>query len=311
MTVRTGQFEILPDFSEIDLFSGVLSPDNLIQMRENVEKAGLQGSWQRLVEASGETAFRRYKEAVENCFLDDRISGVTVMGLTDIPGHGRAPVGMMNAHLVSKSYDFASPKRFSEFFAPQAVLSAHRRNAYSYGETLSLPVYVMNYGREPLDYPLRAMLSDGDISIERTFERVAVAPGEVRKVGELSVPLDREMGEEKKTRELKLTLRFGLLENHYPIFVYPSLVPICPENVLEVSELNDRAIQYLEEGGNVLITPPVPSVFSRGGRYIEKNHPVFERFKAEYYPEENWRSIPNVKGYELPARFKAMVTKLS
>ena len=311
LTARTGMFEMLPDFNEIDLFAGVLLPNNLLKMRENVEREGMTVTWSKLVEAGGETAFRRYKREIEKCYLDERIAGVTLVGLTDYPGRGKPPVGMMNTHLVSKNYDFADPRRFAEFFAPAYVMADFKKFAYSYEETLSVPLYVMNYGKESLSYPLRVTLSYGDVSVEKIFNRTEVLPGEVKKIGELNVVLGQDMSEDRSSRKMVMTLRFGLLENRYPVFVYPSLIPMCPENVLEVSELNDAAIQYLNDGGNVFITPKVADRSSLGGRFIDAEHPVFKAFGSERFPDVNWENITNGAGFALPRRYKALVTKLT
>ena len=310
LTTRTGMFEMLPDFREIDLFSGVLKPNNLLKMRENVEKEGLTVTWNRYVEASGEAALRRYKEELEACFLDERIAGVSLMGLTDYPGRGKAPCGMMNTHLIPKNYDFADPKRFLPFFSEAAVLAGLRKYSYSYGETLSLPLYVMNYGKEPLSYPLKVVLSHGDLNIEKVFDRVTAEPGGITKVGELNVLLGPELREDRHARKMTLSLRFGLLENRYPVFVYPSLIPMCPENVLEVSELNETALQYLSDGGNVFITPKVSGRNSLGSAYIDAGHPIFRDFGTDHFSDVNWKHIPSAAYFEMPGRYKAIVTKL-
>ena len=82
------------------------------------------------------------------------------------------------------------------------------------------------------------------------------APGRIRKVGEIRVLLTAEP-EERTAKEMTLSLRFGAYEAEYPVCVYPSNIPVCPESVLETEELDDLAAAFLREGGNVFVTPRV------------------------------------------------------
>ncbi|MBR3437357.1 MAG: hypothetical protein IKG97_06355 [Lachnospiraceae bacterium] len=309
LAVDQGHFEMLPDFSEIDMLTGALSPDNLLAMRDAVEEKGLMGVWQKYVASSGETAVRRYRELIEKHYLDLRIAGIALSGLQDMPGRNTPPEGVMNACYVPKRFDFADPKLFSNFYGPVVLLAGFEKYAYSYGETLKLPLYVMNYGRKPLNYPFRATLSHGDLRIDRTFDRRTVAPGRIRKIGELNVLL--EAGPEERTaREMTLTLRFGAYESEYPVCVYPSRVPVCPENVLECEELDDIAAAYLREGGNVFITPRVPSETTEGNRFVDGSHPIFRSYLTENYSGLNWRNIPGKAAFRLPQGFRSIVRLL-
>ena len=81
-----GQFEMLPDFNEIDHFSGVLEPEHLLNMKKNAEEKGLLGGWQRYLNASGERAFSAYRKMMEKWYLNPKISGLCISGLQDYPG---------------------------------------------------------------------------------------------------------------------------------------------------------------------------------------------------------------------------------
>jgi hypothetical protein len=307
--VDQGHFEMLPDFSEIDMLTGTLSPENLLVMRDTVEEQGLTGVWQRYVASSGESAVRRYRELIEKQYLDLRIAGISLAGLQDMPGRGTPPEGVMNACFVPKRFDFADPKRFSNFYGPVVLLAGVEKYAYSYGETLRLPLYVMNYGRKPLNYPFRATLSHGDLRIDRTFDRRTVNPGRIRKIGELNVLLSADP-KERAAREMTLSLRFGAYEAEYPVCVYPSYVPVCPENVLETEELDDIAAAYLREGGNVFLTPKVSQETTEGNRFVDGGHPIFRNYLTENYSGLNWRNIPGKAAFRLPQGFRSIVRLL-
>ena len=309
LTVDQGHFEMLPDFSEIDMLTGMLSPDNLVAKRDAVEEQGLSGVWQKYVSSSGESALRRIRELIEKQYLDLRVAGIALAGLQDMPGRNAPPEGFMNACYVPKRFEFADPKRFSNFFGPVALLAGFEKYAYSYGETLALPLYVMNYGKQPLNYPFRASLSHGELRIDRTFDRQTVNPGRIRKVGEIRVLLTAEP-EERTAREMTLSLRFGAYEAEYPVCVYPSSIPVCPENVLETEELDDLAAAFLREGGNVFVTPRVSAETTEGNRYVDGSHPIFRNYLTENYSGLNWRNIPGKAALRLPKGFRPIVRLL-
>lgn len=305
-----GQYEMLSDFTEIDLFSGVLLPDNLIRMRENVEKEGLKAVWSKYVEASGEAALKRYRDEIERIYLDPRISGILLFGLKDYPGEGAAPHGMMNSYLVQKPYAFATPKRFSAFYAPVVVMADLSSRNLAPDETLYLTAYVLNFGTEELRYPLKVSLKSGGGKVEHLFLPNTVKPGEIRKFGGLSLAIGEDLAIEKTAAEVTVVLRFGAYESAYQVRVYPPTIPVCPEKVLETEELTDAAIRFLQDGGNVFITPRVPSGRGRGSRYIENSHPVFRCFSGERYENEAWEDIPGSAFFTLPRRMKTIVSRL-
>ncbi len=63
---EVGQFEVLPDFSELDYFCGVTDPKNLQKIKERVSERGIkEEQWGRQVAASGELALICYREEIE------------------------------------------------------------------------------------------------------------------------------------------------------------------------------------------------------------------------------------------------------
>ncbi|MCR5101959.1 MAG: hypothetical protein K6B41_11440, partial [Butyrivibrio sp.] len=113
---EVGQYEVLPDFDEIKDFKGVTVPDNYKLIQDKVINKGMSDSWKRRVEATGELSLLCYREEVEAALRTVDFSGISLLGLQDFPGQGTALVGMLNSHLKSKPYSFASPERFSSFF---------------------------------------------------------------------------------------------------------------------------------------------------------------------------------------------------
>ena len=109
---EVGQFEVLPDFRELDEFHGVTDPANYRLIRDRVLERGLEDEWARRVSASGELARLCYREEIEAAMRTRDMSGISLLGLQDFPGQGTALVGMLNAHLEPKPYPFAQPEAF-------------------------------------------------------------------------------------------------------------------------------------------------------------------------------------------------------
>lgn len=110
---EVGQFEVLPDFDEINDFKGVTRAVNYELIRKKVIAEGLTDTWKRQVEATGELSNLCYREEIEAALRTASFSGISLLGIQDFPGQGTALVGMLNAHLQPKPYPFARPERFS------------------------------------------------------------------------------------------------------------------------------------------------------------------------------------------------------
>lgn len=130
---EVGQFEVLPDFDEINDFKGVTRAVYYELIRKKVIAEGLTDTWKRRVEATGELSNLCYREEIEAALRTASFSGISLLGIQDFPGQGTALVGMLNAHLQPKPYPFARPERFSAFF--RAVLPLVLLEKYTYVST--------------------------------------------------------------------------------------------------------------------------------------------------------------------------------
>ncbi len=327
---EVGQYEILPDFEELGEFHGITRPDNLMWIKERVQKAGLLEQWKEYIEASGELSRICYREEVEAALRTKDFSGLSLLGIQDFPGQGTALVGMMNSHLQTKPYPFAQPERFRKFFTNRLPLVLLEKYTYTNTENPEADVMVANYGKEDIIGTLACRITvcgkgetndKSEVIVRQDKERCP--SGELTLVGRIIIPL------QKFTEPVKLDLsvQIGEIENTYPIWVYPEERRKCPELVYETKHMNDKAKAILEKGGTVYLSPDsvkeqlphsIRGQFSTDfwsvgtfsaqeggmGLWIEKDHPVFKRFPTEFHTNWQWWLMAGQRAVILPEEWK-------
>lgn len=326
---EVGQYEVLPDFEELDRFQGVTDPANLRTFRGRAKKQGMLDTWRERVEASGELALLCYRAEVEAALRTEGFSGISLLGLQDFPGQGTALIGMLNSHLKPKPYDFAMPERFRAFFRDALPLVLLTRCTYTNGETLTAAVRIANYGKEDLPgSPAWTLIGDGFVR-SGEFAPVCAKAGGLTDLGTLSVPL--EIGADPVC--LTLTVTFCGHSNGYSVWVYPDERPVCPEGVYECRHLDETARSVLAGGGQVYLSPAstkealphsVQGSFSTDfwsvgsfpaqegtmGQLIDSGHPVFARFPTGRHTDWQWWPMAGRRAVILPENYPAIVTEL-
>lgn len=283
---EVGQFEVLPDFEELEDFQGIADPANLRLIQSRVKENGLCDIWKKWVEATGELSRIGYRAEVEAAMRTKEFSGISLLGLQDFPGQGTALVGMMNAHLQPKPYEFARPEHFRCFFRNQLPLVLLARYTWESTETLKAPVQIANYGKTEMHGTLVYELveqsrdkngyshvsyerSGWEITVQNRSERnredkenrfihgeisdVSCPCGKLTDVGTIEIPLDQFHTD--KPLRLNLKVFIGETSNVYPIWVYPPVKPQCPEEVYEARYLDETAKEILRTGGKVYLSP--------------------------------------------------------
>lgn len=274
---EVGQFEVLPDFDELDEFKGISDPVNLQLIKKRVEERGLLENWKEYVEATGELSRLAYREEIEAAMRTKQLSGISLLGLQDFPGQGTALVGMMNSHLEPKPFSFAKPERFAEFFKESMPLVKLPRYTYEIGERLVAQVEVANFGKNEIageavfSIELRKCASNvekkGDKEQQNakasctTENVVSLAGGSLgtahcpaggyTSVGTIDIPLDFV----DKSSALTLTVNVGGCTSSYPLWVYERVTPVCPENVYETRVFDEKTKDILRQGGRVFLAP--------------------------------------------------------
>ena len=326
---EVGQFEVLPDFDELEEFHGISDPANLRLIQEKAEKLGLMKQWKRYVEATGEISRIGYREEVEAAMRTEDMSGISLLGLQDFPGQGTALVGMINSHMESKPFDFAKPEHFASFFRAQLPLVALPKYTYEVGETLEAEARIANYGKEDLTGPVTYCLEGADVKQCGELSAVTCPAGGITAAGKIRIALDQIA----QAVRLDLTVEQAGICNRYPIWVYPAVRPVCPAGVYETGVLDEKAVQVLQEGGKVYLSPDadkghLPSsiqtqfttdFWSVGtfaaqeggmGQLIDVSHPIFKNFPTEFHTNWQWWPMASQRAIIFPHPVKAIVTEM-
>lgn len=326
---EVGQFEVLPDFDELEDFHGVCEPVNYQKIQERVAEKGLLPAWKRYVEATGELSRIGYREEVEAVLRTKEMSGLSLLGLQDFPGQGTALVGMLNAHLQPKPFPFAQPKAFQAFFRSQLPLALLPRYTYENTETLSAEIKIANYGKTALRGPLCCRLSGPDFAAEQQLGERNCPAGALTHAGYLNLPLTAV----QKPSRLTLTLTIGSLSNQYPIWVYPPVIPACPEKVYETVHWDEKAKAALLAGKVIYLSPPSTEealprsiqaqfttdfwsvgTFSRQsgamGQLIDEKHPIFKAFPTEFHTNWQWWPMASRRAVILPKAYQTIITEM-
>ena len=338
LKLDAGQHEMLPDFKEIDHFSGLLTPVNLLNKRKKAEEKGLLGRWNRYLEGCGENTLFSLVRDVQEAYLDASLSGIVFMALHDYPARGGHFAGLMNSHLIPKTGSFSDPRRFSEVFSDVAPLIVVPQHCYEYGETLEAELFIVNYSGAEVTEKLSCEITGEDFHISGAFPEKAYPSGQATLAARIKAelratydtdpeePLDLEF-----PQELKIQVKFGKYRNQVPVYVYPSLIPLCPDDVMEAKSYTEEVRQHLISGGTVFLTPPadqealpssVPGRFSvKGdrshkddditfGMCIEENHPIFGAFPTQAFADLRWEAMAASRAVELNGMAKSLITEI-
>lgn len=325
---EVGQYEVLPDFSEIRKFTGVTRAVNLEIIREKVQKQGILPKWENYVEATGELARIGYREEVEAALRTTGMSGLSMLGLQDFPGQGTALVGMLNSHLEPKPYNFARPERFREFFTSRLPLVYLEKYTYEAGESLRAAFKFANYGKRTEICGAKWTLLDGETAVTcGILPEKSYPSGELTPVGDIT--FDLPMSEKAIFYVLRVSV--GETQNTYPLWVYPAKPVEYPENVTIVRQMTASVLQQISEGKTVFfdadLTKPnfkasVQSQFTTDfwsvgtfpeqegtmGLLIEEKHPALAGFPTEMHSNYQWWPMSKGQAVLLPEPIQPILT---
>lgn len=315
-----GQYAMYPDYSEIDHYTGVLKPYNLIAFRDRIRQKGMLGKADQFFRASGRFAALCYKAELETALRSSELAGYQILDLQDFTGQGTALVGILNSMLESKG--LVTEEEWREFCSDTVLLAEFSKLVFQSGEKLRIGIKLAHFAPLPIRQPrikLTIAYDDMVLLSEELICRDDYFCG-VFHLGEFSVELPRL----KTPRKLVLTISISgtAITNHYDIWVFPACNKsgIGIEKLLVTGDVTEAA-KGLERGSKVLYFPKLPDntnsiegtyctdfwcypmfrSISEGmgrpvpvgtlGLAVEAKHPVFSCFPTESYSTALWYDI--------------------
>ena len=111
--MKSGEFEVTPDFREIPKYTGVLKARNLEIFQQRLKDANMLDLSHDFMRASGALAAICQREDIEAALRTPGFGGFQWLDIQDFPGQGTALVGMLNVFMESKG--ITTPEKWRQF----------------------------------------------------------------------------------------------------------------------------------------------------------------------------------------------------
>jgi len=273
------QYEVYPDYSEIDSYTGVVKARNLEIFRERLKAAGMLDQAVDFLRASGALSAICHREDVEAALRTPGFGGFHMLDLQDFSGQGTALVGMLNVFMQSKG--LITPEEWREFCCETVPLLWMTKYTWTTDETFCGRIRVAHYG--PGD------LADQSVVWRVTAGKRLLAKGETRR---MTIPtgdvtdvdlFSADPGVLTKAQKVSvsLSLKGTQYRNRYDIWVYPrARATARPAEVAVVRSLNRAAQAKLAKGESVLLLPALDTIKKSVGGAFQTSFwcwPMFRR----------------------------------
>lgn len=249
-----GQWCVYPDFREIDRYSdAVLQARNFEIFRETLHRNGLSQHALTFMLNSGKLQTLLYKTEIESALRTRDFAGFQLLDLHDFPGQGTALVGVLNAFWESKGY--VSAPEYHRFSSPVVPLIRLDRAIFRNNEMLRIPVEIANFGATALTAVIpswRLASADGTVFASGNLARQDIPLGNCISLGTICQSLSAI----QRATQLTLTVDVPGGSNSWNLWIYPHDNDNTPSgDVRIVRGLDQQTLDYLKNGGKVLLTP--------------------------------------------------------
>jgi hypothetical protein len=305
-----GQWCVYPNFREIEKYTGVLKPKNFELFRESLNAHNMGHLADSFLLASGKLQALCYKADIEAALRTPGFAGFQLLDLHDFPGQGTALVGVLDAFWEEKGY--ISPEEYSRFCNSTVPLARLEKLIFTEGETLKAEIEVAHFGPQPLKgvNPEWNIAHNDNFVAQGTLGQTDVFIGNTISLGEIVY----EFQKENLPRKLTLTVKINDFSNSWDIWVYPANLKVEANDVRVTETLDNALLNYLNEGGKVLLSLGKGKVNSDMGGQLgvgfssifwntawtgnqkphtlgilcNPAHPALEHFPTEYHSNWQW-----------------------
>ena len=311
------QFEVYPDYTEIQKYTGVLKPRNLEVFKARLEKAGMSDQAKDFQRASGALSMVCRKEDIEAQFRTRGMAGFQLLDIQDFSGQGTALIGILDVFMETKG--LTTPEEWREFCCETVPLFIMKKYTWTNQEAFRGHIQIAHYGPKDLkNQSVSWSLKHGDATLgEGTFIS-DIPTGDVTEIDIVHSELNSIDAPSKL--QLEITLPGTPYRNHYDLWVYPHQAPAAQPASTKVTRVWSPDVQKaLSEGENVLLIPELGSLprtvemafmsgfwspmFRMKGRIcpatgretpgtqgilLDPSHPMFSSFPTEFHSNWQW-----------------------
>ena len=292
ITHEIGQYEVYPNFREIEKYTGPLKARNFEIFRERLAAKGMLSQAEDFFQCSGALAAACYKEEIEAAMRSQYVAGFQLLDLQDFSGQGTALVGMLDAFMESKG--LITPEE-CRMFCSDCVLLA---------QDGTVEWVLMNENGDTL--------GKGSFSGKQE-------PG-LSEIGRIFCPMPEEISSPERLF-LILSLTDTDVCNAYDLMLYPAIAmpELETQETLCITEQLDEALAALQEGKRVLFLPietaqSIPGFYCTDfwcypmfrdvcnwmkkpvavgtmGLCIQQDHPALAQFPSQKYSTPQWYDL--------------------
>lgn len=325
-----GQWPVYPRWSEIKKYTGVLKARNLQEFKNQAEKNGIAEQGNDFANASGALNQIMYKYETESFLRTKSCAGVQLLSMQDYQGQGEALIGWLDCHWESKG--ITTPEKFRQHFTTTVPLLRMEKFVWQNNEIFSAQAQIAHHGQNPLNARCtwKILNEKNSVIAQSIFAEKQLDLGSLTDLGEIRFNLSEIEKAEKFTVSIKVDKTD--FENSWDFWVYPRKLPAISENdILVVDEINDVALQKLEDGAKVLLLAgqlgnEKTSVYAHFyplywsltffpgqgktciGLLLDEENPAFKHFPTSFHSDWQWETISeDAKGFvlnDLPASYR-------
>lgn len=246
---ETCQFQIYPDYNEIQKYTGVLYPYNYEVFRSRLDENGLTDQAQAFHQATGEWSMDCYKADIEYVLRTPGMAGYEMLDLQDYPGQGSALCGVLDAFMETKG--IITEEEFRQFCAPVVPLALMDSLCFWSGDPINIGIALSNFLETSYENTVEWTVSGDGIALNGVIAAQPIKNGEVRTVG--CIDLQKDLASLEAPRQLTLSLKSGEYSNTYRFWVYTKAQ--TEAKVLIANKFNADVKKALENGEKVVLIP--------------------------------------------------------
>ncbi len=261
--------------------------------------------------ASGKLQVLCYKADIEAALRTPGFGGFQLLDLHNFPGQGTALVGVLNPFWEEKGY--ITGKKYSRFCNAVVPLARMKKIIYQNNEDIAAQIQVANFGEIILNESITWNIKStaGKVLWKGQFAKSKIPLGNSFISGELK----QSLSSIKEAGRFILTVAVGKYENSWDFFIYSAEKKEPDANILITQQLDEEAIQVLNNGGKVLLTIKKGTIkIDKGGEVqigfssifwntawtanqppvtmgilCNPTHPAFKEFPTQYHSNYQWQ----------------------